>query len=206
MINTGIDSTEQKIRDTACQVFLEKGFKGTTIREVASRAVVNVALVNYYFRSKQKLFQSVFKEKLESWSVKGYNILLDETLTFEARINRYIDLFFSKLEEDPQLAIFIISESHYNADILSLLAELKRDPTTMLKIQTLLDKEHAEGKIRRVRIEHLEMSITSQLIYPFISKPIMIHTNICLKEGYEGYLSEWKEFVKQTVISSIALS
>lgn len=57
MINTGIYSTEQRIRDTACQVFLEKGFKGTTIREVASRAVVNIALVNYRLRSKQKLFQ-----------------------------------------------------------------------------------------------------------------------------------------------------
>lgn len=55
-------TTEEKIRQAATKVFMEKGFDGTTTRDIAAEANINLALLNYYFRSKQKLFDSVFDE------------------------------------------------------------------------------------------------------------------------------------------------
>ncbi|MFM7388296.1 MAG: TetR family transcriptional regulator [Bacteroidota bacterium] len=51
-----IKGTEQKIKDAALTVFIQKGFVNCTSREIAREAGMNVALVNYYFRSKSKLF------------------------------------------------------------------------------------------------------------------------------------------------------
>ena len=53
-------STEQKIKNAARKVFTEKGYAATRTRDIAEAAGINLALLNYYFRSKQKLFEEVF--------------------------------------------------------------------------------------------------------------------------------------------------
>ena len=57
-------STEEKILETASKVFTEKGFSGTRTRDIAEHAGINLALLNYYFRSKEKLFEQVMKAKI----------------------------------------------------------------------------------------------------------------------------------------------
>ncbi|MBK7652099.1 MAG: helix-turn-helix transcriptional regulator [Flammeovirgaceae bacterium] len=93
-------STEIKIKDAAHKVFLEKGFSATTIRDVAKEAGTNVALVNYYFRSKQNLFNVVMLEKVQQILGALAPILKDETTTLQQKIdgviNCYID-FLAKI-------------------------------------------------------------------------------------------------------------
>jgi AcrR family transcriptional regulator len=60
-------STEEKIKEAARTVFLTKGFEGCSSREIAKAAGMNVALVNYYFRSKSQLFELIFKAALEDF-------------------------------------------------------------------------------------------------------------------------------------------
>ena len=57
-------STEEKILEAASEVFTEKGFSGTRTRDIAEKAGINLALLNYYFRSKEKLFEQVMKAKI----------------------------------------------------------------------------------------------------------------------------------------------
>ena len=56
------DKREQII-ETTLQLFAEKGFEGTSIRDIAEKASVNVAMVNYYFGSKEKLFEKIIEHK-----------------------------------------------------------------------------------------------------------------------------------------------
>ena len=60
-------TTEEKIKEAARTVFLTKGFEGCSSREIAKAAGMNVALVNYYFRSKSQLFQLIFKAAMEDF-------------------------------------------------------------------------------------------------------------------------------------------
>ncbi|NLF41970.1 MAG: helix-turn-helix transcriptional regulator [Bacteroidales bacterium] len=53
-------NTERKIFDAATELFLEKGVDRTSVREIAAKANINLALMNYYFRSKENLFETVF--------------------------------------------------------------------------------------------------------------------------------------------------
>lgn len=83
--------------NNAIDLFAEKGFEGCSIRDLATRAGVNVAMVNYYFGSKEKLFESMVAERASY--TRG---LLDEIANNPAytdieKIERIIDSYISKL-------------------------------------------------------------------------------------------------------------
>jgi len=56
------ESTEEKIKEAARIVFTQKGYASAKVRDIAKEADINLSLVNYYFRSKEKLFQLCMAE------------------------------------------------------------------------------------------------------------------------------------------------
>jgi TetR/AcrR family transcriptional regulator, regulator of cefoperazone and chloramphenicol sensitivity len=58
---TPSDNPRERLLDAAGAIFAEKGFKGTTVREIIDRAGVNIAAVNYYFRDKERLYIEAVK-------------------------------------------------------------------------------------------------------------------------------------------------
>ena len=90
------DKREQII-ETTLQLFAEKGFEGTSIRDIAEKASVNVAMVNYYFGSKEKLFEKIIEHK--SAATRGVldEIQHNEELTHIQKIEAIIDIYIEKL-------------------------------------------------------------------------------------------------------------
>ncbi|MAG94917.1 MAG: transcriptional regulator [Planctomycetaceae bacterium] len=60
----GRDETRSRILETAGRIFAEKGFQGTTVREICSTADVNLASVNYHFGDKQRLYIEALKNAI----------------------------------------------------------------------------------------------------------------------------------------------
>ena len=56
-------STKNKILDAADVLFANKGFNGTSLREITSQANVNLAAVNYHFGSKKELIKTILKSR-----------------------------------------------------------------------------------------------------------------------------------------------
>ena len=59
------DSTEDKILEAAKNVFVTKGMEGARMQEIADEAGINKALLHYYFRSKERLFEAIFSEVIQ---------------------------------------------------------------------------------------------------------------------------------------------
>src|SRR6187402_682594 len=93
---TGDTSTEEKIKNAARTVFHKKGYAATRTRDIAEESGINLALLNYYFRSKEKLFELVMMEKLQKLFGSLAPVLNDTSLDIEAKItliaNNYIDM------------------------------------------------------------------------------------------------------------------
>lgn len=197
------DSTEDKIKEAARTLFLKNGLKGTTIREVAECAGANVALVNYYFRSKNKLFISIFSEKFITFSESGYHILHDTSKPISERLIAFLDHYIDLFLADPNLPIFILSELHYNTDLLEVMAALKKDSIEKNKdkLQLLLDEETEKGNINQISIRNLEMTLTSMLIFPFITRNMLHATGEFESESFEDFIDNWKSHVKRVMIS-----
>ena len=161
MAELQLDSTEEKIKETARILFLEKGLRGTTIREVAEKAGVNVALVNYYFRTKNKLFIAIFKEKFLTFNEAGYHILTNEEKPFLERIDDFIDHYIQVTLDQPNLPIFVLSELHFNDELKEVLASIKSQTKDkyMGILQKHIDQEVEAGNMRAVNYMNLEISM-----------------------------------------------
>ena len=88
---------KEHIINKAIELFAEKGFEGTSIRDLAAKAEVNVAMVNYYFGSKEKLFEAMVE--LKAAYLKGVieEVSKDNSLTEIQKLDRIIESYVNKM-------------------------------------------------------------------------------------------------------------
>jgi AcrR family transcriptional regulator len=86
-----------QIMETAELLFAEKGFNGTSVRDIAVKANVNLAMISYYFGSKDKLLEALFSYRGEHLKLKLENIILDKKSTVTEKINTLIDHYIDKI-------------------------------------------------------------------------------------------------------------
>ena len=103
-------STEEKIRRAAIKVFQTKGYAATRTRDIAAEAGINLALLNYYFRSKEKLFESVMLESMGDFMQVMTVVINQENTSIEEKITAIVGAYHDLLSERPELPIFILSE------------------------------------------------------------------------------------------------
>ena len=203
MAELQIDSTEQKIKETARVLFLEKGLRGTTIREVAEKAGVNVALVNYYFRTKNKLFIAIFKEKFLTFNEAGYHILANEEKPFLERIDDFIDHYIQVTLDQPNLPIFVLSELHFNDELKEVLASIKSQTKNkyMGILQKHIDREVEAGNMRAVNYMNLEISMMSMMTFPFLTRKMITRIEGFSEEAFRAFVLNWKEHIKSMIFT-----
>lgn len=98
------DTTFERLLHAAIEVFAERGFRAATVREICARANVNIASVNYYFRSKEALYSQALALAIrEANELYPSTQAQDRTLTPEQRLTGFIDNFLHKLLDDSQL-------------------------------------------------------------------------------------------------------
>lgn len=165
---------EQAILDSAEKLFLEKGYALTSTVEIAKKAGCNQALVHYYFRSKDKLFNTVFIKKV-SLLLSSFIEINRENASFEERLKREIELHFDLFMSNPQLPFLLINELTTNPSrLLSIRKRLKKLPGKMLGLmQAELDAEAKKGTVRPMTVVDLVLLIVSVNVVPFLAKPIL---------------------------------
>src|SRR5690606_19216652 len=103
-------STEEKIKNAARTVFHKKGYAATRTRDIAEEAGINLALLNYYFRSKEKLFEIIMFETLFGFMQNLVMVMNDEKSTLEKKVeltaSNYIDLII----KEPNIPIFMLRD------------------------------------------------------------------------------------------------
>src|ERR1700744_5879846 len=95
------DSTEKKIQDAARKIFTKKGFLATTIRDIAAEADINVASVNYYFRSKEKLFEFIMDETIGSLFNRIEPVLNNESMGADEKIELCVGFYIDHILKNP---------------------------------------------------------------------------------------------------------
>ncbi len=114
-------NTEDRILEAAKEVFIAKGFDGARMQEIADTAEINKALLHYYFRNKDKLFEAVFEETLLQIGPMVLSFV-NEPIPLEVKIWKFVDDYIEIIRNNPKLPLFILNEIHVNPDrILSFL-------------------------------------------------------------------------------------
>ncbi|MBP9924816.1 MAG: TetR/AcrR family transcriptional regulator [Cyclobacteriaceae bacterium] len=182
-------STEDRIKEAAHRVFLEKGFSATTIRDVAKEAKSNVALVNYYFRSKKNLFTTVMLEKVHQILGKLAPILKDETITLHQKIDGVVNCYIDFLTKNPELPTFILNEIRKkNFEFISA----SRADKIILQSHFMRQLKEEIGDINPM---HFFISLLGMIIFPFAAKPIMLQARLVNEKAFQKMMQERKKLI-----------
>lgn len=191
-------STEAKIKAAAKKLFTQNGFEATRTRDIAEEAGINLALLNYYFRSKQKLFEIVMRENVVLF-MGGIleTIHNNQHLTFDEKIELLIDKYIDMLLANPDLPFFILSISRteeFKSDDSDnpILKGMKQMRASFM--QTILE-DIQSGKIKPVHPLHIISNLMSLIVFPFAASALLkTRTNISDKE-FRSLMIERKKLI-----------
>jgi AcrR family transcriptional regulator len=96
------NETRQHIINAAEELFAEKGFDSTSVRELASKARVNVAMISYYFGSKEKLFETLIEDRTSFLRQKIHALNLEEISSWQ-KVNMMVEFFVDRFFEKHQM-------------------------------------------------------------------------------------------------------
>ena len=186
-------SAEEKIKQAARKLFTEKGFDAVKTRDIAAEAGINLALLNYYFRSKQKLFDIVMIENFERFVQQLIPVFSDKKLTVEevyAQVTaRYIDM----LKSNPGLPFFIMNQMRSNSPKLDEIRQKMKGVRAGFLSQ--VEKGMNEGKINKMNMTHLMMNFMGLVIFPFVAQDMMKRVNGLDQKQFDELMEERKELV-----------
>lgn len=174
------------------------------MEDIAREAGINRALLHYYFRSKDKLFELIFSQRVaEFFSGLAMVIRKDAPLMEKIRgiINHDIDMIIAH----PDLPIFILQELSLNPDRLVTFAQRAGfTPAEMLKpFFAEVKRASSAGEIRATDGLQLLIHIMSLSIYPFIAKPMIQHLQGLDEEGFAKMMTKRKTIVADFVIAGL---
>lgn len=196
-------TAEQKIKEAATKVFLTKGFDGATTREIAQEAGMNLALVNYYFRSKEKLFSEIFEEMIHLF-MEGMIEVFNRPMGLKEKICALIDHDFEMFKNHPDLVIFVFSEVHRNPERFFKLIQMGIMKQAFEK-NSLLDQQFRQavelGLIRPINPDNAVFLITSSMHMLFTGKELMMQMNGMDENQYEEFARQQKEITKDMILN-----
>jgi AcrR family transcriptional regulator len=187
-------NTEERIYEAARKVFLKKGMNGARMQEIADVAGINKALLHYYFRTKEKLFEGIFNEVIMRVS-SGIKEIFESDKDILSKLKDFVDIYIEVLLENRYLPLFILNEMNHNPERFS---EIIKDKIAihLRKCIFQLQEEAEAGLIRAYHPIHLLVNILGLIIFPFAAFPVMKKVaGDELESVSESFLKERKQEV-----------
>lgn len=196
--------TEERILTAAEHIFQEKGFEGARMQEIADHANINKGLLHYYFRTKNKLFETIFSKSLSKMIIRIEDIMKTEQ-PFLNKLDEFIDNYMDLLLHNPYLPKFVISELNRDPDrfIKSVLSKHAMSS----RLNAFIEGVNAaveNGEIRPVDPRQLLIHIIALCIFPFIGRPMLQALLELSTDAFKSIVLERKTVIKEFVRNSIS--
>ena len=192
IMNNNEVNTEQIILEAAEAEFLEKGYGNAKTVAIAQRAGVSHSMLHYYFRTKEQLFQKIFKEKVQTFT-QMFSVIFEQNTDFMETLRHVIETQFKFVAQNPQLPMFIIREIASNKEnrewaIKTLFPHIF---PFLSALEKMLNTEIAKGTVRPIAMQNLLMNVLSINISTFVALPVL-KENLHFEndETVENFLNE----------------
>jgi AcrR family transcriptional regulator len=184
--------TEEKIKAAARAVFHKKGYAATRTRDIAKEAGMNLALLNYYFKTKKHLYELIVVETLSGFFKHMGQVFNDEETTLESKIeimaSKYIDL----ISAEPDIPFFILSEMRNNAGVL-----LEKLPVAKFILQSAFIRQYKasvnKGLITEPNPLHFLMNLLGLIVFPFLNSVMIKKIGNLSNDQFDKLMQERKK-------------
>ena len=189
---------EERILAAARKVFTTKGMAGARMQDIADEAGINKALLHYYFRDKDKLFETVFIDEAQRFFPKINTIFSSEAPLFD-KIENFVNEYIDEMLENPYLPWFVINELHRDPEQFMYKIWGRDNLPRPGKFLEQIEKETKKGTIKRINPLHLLMNLLSMTIFPFVARPMIIRnlrlSDLQFKQAMEQRKKEIPKFI-----------
>lgn len=194
-------NTEELIIEAAKKIFIQRGLAGARMQDIADEAGINKAMLHYYYRSKDRLFEIVLNEAIEKVIGRLETILSRQMPLMEkipAIVNHYID----GLIEAPYLPMFVLNELSQQPEMF--LQRIKGQLTLPL-MQFMKDIVAAgkQGQIREVSPVQLFLNIISMCVFPFVARPMALGMLQLDSVQYNMIMEDRKKVITEVILTWI---
>lgn len=196
-------NTEQKIIRAASTNFLKMGFAGARMQDIANEAGINKAMLHYYFRNKQQLFETVFQEKANQLFGNVLNSISPQT-DLEGMISSFIEEYLTFLSKNSELPLFVINEISRHPGLIEKVF-LPSIQTIALRFKELLQQGIDAGRLRPIPFHHLLMNMISMCVFPILAKPILSKFLTSTGQDFQDLINERKQIITQCILNDLKL-
>lgn len=195
------DTTEEKILAAARKVFT-RGMSGARMQDIADEAGINKAMLHYYFRDKDKLFEVIFLEEANKFFPRINFIFESEAPLFE-KIELFVEAYIDEMVQNPYLPWFIMNEVNRDAEqFFAKVWNMTKQPRP-LKFLEQIEKEIKKGTIKKISPLHLLLNLLSMTIFPFIARPMIVKNLQVSNKQFEEIIEQRRKEIPRFIIDAI---
>ncbi|WP_369829037.1 TetR/AcrR family transcriptional regulator [Flavobacterium sp. 5] len=188
-MENSLNEKQIQILQVAEKLFAEKGFDGTSIRDISKEAKINVAMVSYYFGSKEKLLESLVLYKTSSLK-ELLSDLIDEQLEPVEKMYKLIDLYVNRLNCNQGIYRILHFELASKKRVLELESFSDIKKTNLRSLEIIIKEGQAKGVFRKdVTIELITPTILGTFFHFQMNKPFFENLlDLKTEEEYNTYI------------------
>lgn len=201
MSNIELNDKKIQILEVAEKLFSEKGFEGTSIRDISKHAKINIAMVSYYFGSKERLLEALILYKTSDLKLQ-LESLLHENLEPIDKVNKLVEIYINRI--DCNRGIFRILHfelsSKKREENLTAFTELKKG--NLKSLETIIKEGQAKGIFRKdVIIPLITATIMGTFFHFHMNKPFFVELlNLNTETLYNDYIkNSLTKHIQQTI-------
>ncbi len=199
--------TETRILQAAEKEFFEKGYAGARTASIAEAAGVTHAMLHYYFRTKDNLFERIVAEKINILGDIILSAIGDGELPLEDRIRQGIERHFDFISANRDLPKFIVNEVLTRPEHIEMMKQnaLRIVSNLLNNLQREIDEYAAKGLCRQVDARMLLIDIVSLNVFPFMAAPIVYGAIGDSYENYDEFLAVRKKENVETILNKLKI-
>lgn len=195
---------EERILACAEKLFLERGFDGTNMSDIALSVGINRPTLHYYFRTKDKMFRAVLARIVLSFVPRVYDIVVNSEKPVAERISQVFDAYMAIFLAKPCLPLFMAREVQRDFDFLLRMLQQEQIDRYVRKIIRALEAEMDAGKLKKVPLRTLFYTFYGLMVFPFLSRRLTESLLLAEGETFEEMLEKWKRQVVAQVCVLLA--
>ncbi|MCB2203999.1 TetR/AcrR family transcriptional regulator [bacterium] len=197
--------SEEKIFLAAIDVFSKRGKQGARLQEIADQAGLNKALIHYYFRNKERLYDEVFVFVIRHFFLRLASTI-PENASFDEMLKHFIDRYMDLLSEKPALPLFILRDIADGEPLLGakmreiFLPEGKNVPQVFIRG---FERAVRQGEIRDLGAAQTLITVMGSCIYIFAAFPVISAVLPEIAEQRTAFLEERKRHIYDILMNGL---
>ena len=190
-------TAKEKIKTAAQKVFMKKGYGASRTRDIAEEAGINLALLNYYFRSKEKLFHEIMMEHVQRLFGTVAPIINDPSLTLVAKLEQLASAYIDLLTEYPDLPMFVLNELRKQPDLFKKQMNLEQLLKNSSFLHQLKEKRNDVDPVQYL------MNIMGLMLFPFLAKPVLLATGLASEKNFAALMDQRRHLIPKWIKATL---